>query len=242
MKKAILSLMVGASFFTNSLVTSAASTAPTAPKAASAVKVEVNSPERSLELLKEGNQRFINNKSLPSDLSSERRQELKAGQYPIATIVSCSDSRVVAPHIFNKGLGDLFEVKLAGNVVDKDALGSIEFAVIALKTPLIVILGHESCGAVHSAVDINNKKMTLPKESSINSIIEKITPSIATVKTEHKNHKVSDLEFKEMVTVENARAMKTEILKNSAIKAKVDQKEVQIVVGKYMLDGSIVWE
>lgn len=239
MKKIVLSIMLGASFFINSLVIAA--TKVTVPVAA-AVKVEIKSPERSLELLKEGNQRFLNNGSLPYDLSSDRKEELKDGQFPFATIVSCSDSRVVASHIFNQGLGELFEVKLAGNVVDKDALGSIEYAVVVLKTPLIVVLGHESCGAVYSTVDINNKKKTLPKESAINSIVEKISPSVTKVKAEHKHHEVSDRDLKELVTVENARVMKDEILKNSAIRAKVIKNEVKIVVAKYMLDGSIVWE
>lgn len=237
MKKILLSLILGGAFFANSLVVSA--TASVVPAVA---KIEVKSPERSLELLKEGNQRFLNNQSTSYDLSSTRREELKDGQFPFATIVSCSDSRVVASHIFNQGLGELFEVKLAGNVVDKDALGSIEYAVEVLKTPLIVVLGHENCGAVYSTVDINNKKKALPKESAINSIVEKITPSVTSVKEEHKYHEVSDRDFKELVTVENARVMKEKILENNAIKAKANKNEVKIVVAKYMLDGSIVWE
>lgn len=237
MKKILLSLILGGAFFANSLVVSA--TASVVPAVA---KIEVKSPERSLELLKEGNQRFLNNQSTSYDLSSTRREELKGGQFPFATIVSCSDSRVVASHIFNQGLGELFEVKLAGNVVDRDALGSIEYAVEVLKTPLIVVLGHENCGAVYSTVDINNKKKALPKESAINSIVEKITPSVTSVKEEHKHHEVSDRDLKELVTVENARVMKDKILENNAIKAKVNKNEVKIVVAKYMLDGSIVWE
>lgn len=237
MKKILLSLILGGAFFANSLVVSA--TASVVPAVA---KIEVKSPERSLGLLKEGNQRFLNNQSTSYDLSSTRREELKDGQFPFATIVSCSDSRVVASHIFNQGLGELFEVKLAGNVVDKDALGSIEYAVEVLKTPLIVVLGHENCGAVYSTVDINNKKKALPKESAINSIVEKITPSVTSVKEEHKHHEVSDRDLKELVTVENARVMKNKILENNAIKAKVNKNEVKIVVAKYMLDGSIVWE
>lgn len=237
MKKILLSLILGGAFFANSLVVSA--TASVVPAVA---KIEVKSPERSLGLLKEGNQRFLNNQSTSYDLSSTRREELKDGQFPFATIVSCSDSRVVASHIFNQGLGELFEVKLAGNVVDKDALGSIEYAVEVLKTPLIVVLGHEKCGAVYSTVDINNKKKALPKESAINSIVEKITPSVTSVKEEHKHHEVSDRDLKELVTVENARVMKNKILENNAIKAKVNKNEVKIVVAKYMLDGSIVWE
>lgn len=203
---------------------------------------EIRNPEKSLELLKLGNQRFLNNEPLLDDISSVRRDELKGGQAPFATIVNCSDSRVVSSHIFNQGLGRLFEVKLAGNVVDEDALGSIEFAVEALNTPLIVVLGHESCGAVFSTVDINNNKMTLPETSAINSIVKKITPSFLAVKEKHNHHQIKDIEFKELVTVENARAMKNEILKNPAIKARVDKNEVKVVVAKYMLDGSVVWE
>ncbi|MGL4524964.1 MAG: carbonic anhydrase [Spirochaetia bacterium] len=199
----------------------------------------ITNPTDALALLKAGEVRFFNNKNLRQDLSVAKRTLLAGGQSPFVSIVSCSDSRVVSPYIFDQGLGDVFEIKLAGNIVDADALGSIEYGVTKLNTPLVVVLAHEACGAVHATVDINEGKMQLPRESSINSIVQKITPSYNAVKAGFDG---TDLELKELISVENANNMKNEILKNSGIKAKVDSGDVQVVVAKYMLDGSVVWQ
>ena len=201
----------------------------------------ISTPTAALELLKDGNERYIKNKNLPQDLSTEKKQALSKGQTPFVTILSCSDSRVVSPYIFDQGLGDIFEIKLAGNIVDDLALGSIEYGVENLKTPLIVILAHESCGSVHATVDVLNKKATVDKNSNVNSIVNKIKPSYETLKHNH-THNLNDLELKELLSVENARNMKLEILKNEKIKAKYDNKNIDIVIAKYMLDGSIFWE
>lgn len=202
----------------------------------------ITDPNRSLELLKQGHERFLVNQPLLNDLSRERRLKLKEGQFPFATIVSCSDSRVDAPHIFDQGLGDLFEVKLAGNIVDADAMGSIEFGTAVLNVPLIVVLGHEKCGAVHSSVDVHHGKLKLPKESAINSVVNSILPSVKKAEQNPANKGLGELEFKEAATVENAREMRDVILKNPAIRERVEQNKVKVVVATYMLDGTIVWE
>jgi carbonic anhydrase len=111
-------------------------------------------PEEALKRLKEGNLRHANDTLLKKDIGPARRIELVKGQEPIAVVLTCADSRVVPEVIFNKGLGDLFVLRVAGNVADHATglLGSAEFAVGKLKVPLIVVLGHEKCGAVEAAL------------------------------------------------------------------------------------------
>ena len=115
--------------------------------------VRITNPDEALKRLKEGNDRFVNNESKPVNISSERREQLKEGQHPYAVVVSCSDSRVTPTTVFNAGLGEIFDIRIAGNVVDDDALGSIEYGVEHTGAPLVVVMGHESCGAVTAAYD-----------------------------------------------------------------------------------------
>jgi carbonic anhydrase len=109
--------------------------------------------EQALSKLKEGNARFVSGKVTHPDQSAERRQELTAGQRPFAIVVGCSDSRVATEVLFDQGLGDIFVVRTAGQVIDDVAFGSIEYAVEHLGVNLIVVLGHDSCGAVKATVD-----------------------------------------------------------------------------------------
>ncbi len=111
------------------------------------------SPEKSLRFLMEGNARFSTDKSLHPDRTSERRLETSQKQEPFATIVGCSDSRVAPEILFDQGIGDLFIVRVAGNVVGPLELDSIEYSVKYLHSSFILVLGHENCGAVKAAVD-----------------------------------------------------------------------------------------
>lgn len=104
--------------------------------------------QKALELLKEGNARFVSGSLVPKDHYAEDRQKLSEGQHPFAVVLCCSDSRVVPEILFDQKLGDLFVIRNAGNVVDDDVLGSIEYAVEHLESPLVLVLGHSSCGAV----------------------------------------------------------------------------------------------
>lgn len=110
------------------------------------------SPELALQLLKEGNARFVNNLRASRDLL-QQANETRDGQWPFATIVSCIDSRTSAELIFDQGLGDIFSVRIAGNVINTDILGSLEFACNVAGSKLIVVLGHTSCGAIKGACD-----------------------------------------------------------------------------------------
>jgi carbonic anhydrase len=111
------------------------------------------SPAAAWQRLKDGNARFASDNPATRDIGAERRARLAKGQQPFAVVLSCADSRVVPELLFDQGLGDLFVVRVAGNIADKGMLGSIEYAVEHLHVPLVVVLGHESCGAVQAAVD-----------------------------------------------------------------------------------------
>ena len=104
--------------------------------------------QKALKQLKEGNARFVSGALTPKDNYATLREQLSAGQHPFAVVLCCSDSRVAPEILFDQKLGDLFVIRNAGNVVDDDVLGSIEYAVEHLETPLVVVLGHSSCGAV----------------------------------------------------------------------------------------------
>lgn len=118
----------------------------------SQVKLSRTNGDRALERLLAGNRRYMSLRQRRPNQTSERRAELKDGQEPFAVILGCSDSRVPPEMIFDQGLGDLFIVRVAGNVLDDMVLGSIEYAVSHLKTPLIVVLGHSHCGAVSATL------------------------------------------------------------------------------------------
>ncbi|MBM3818359.1 MAG: carbonic anhydrase [Acidimicrobiia bacterium] len=111
----------------------------------------VRTPREALGLLKVGNDRFIRNASAPVSLSAGTREELAKGQRPWAMVLSCADSRVPPEHIFNVGLGELFVIRTAGQVMDKSILASLESGAEHLHIPLMVVMGHESCDAVHAA-------------------------------------------------------------------------------------------
>lgn len=128
--------------------------------------------QKALMLLKEGNARFVSGALSPQKHSDDDRQRLSQGQHPFAVVLCCSDSRVAPEIIFDQHLGDLFVIRNAGNVVDEDVLGSIEYAVEHLGTPLVVVMGHSSCGAVTAT----SQGGELP--GHIKTIAERIRPSL----------------------------------------------------------------
>lgn len=132
--------------------------------------------DQALELLKQGNRDFLANRPYMADVGTKRRLELAKGQAPFAAYVSCSDSRVPPEVLFGRGLGELFIVRNAGNTVDTAAMGSIEFAVGVLGVPLVVVMGHEACGAVKAAIDVVDKNASFP--GSIGRMIEPILPAV----------------------------------------------------------------
>lgn len=133
-------------------------------------------PDQALQLLKDGNAAFLRDEIELPDVGTRRRLELARGQAPFCAYVSCSDSRVPPELLFGRGLGELFIVRNAGNTVDTVARGSIEFAVGVLGVPLVVIMGHESCGAVKAAMDVVARDARFP--GAIDNMIEPIIPAV----------------------------------------------------------------
>ncbi len=134
------------------------------------------SPAAALALLREGNQDFLGGGVTTVLTDAQRRLELAKGQNPFAAYVTCSDSRVPPELLFGRGLGELFIIRNAGNTVDTVALGSIEYAVAVLNVPLVVVMGHESCGAVKAATEVVTDNATFP--GSIGPMIEPIIPAV----------------------------------------------------------------
>ena len=132
------------------------------------------SAERALKILKQGNERFASGNPRHPHEAPRYRQSLAGGQKPIATVLGCSDSRVSPELIFDEGLGDLFVIRVAGNIVDDDVTASIEYAVEHLDTHLIVVLGHENCGAVTAAMGMDSRKE--PKE--LGSLVKRLHNTI----------------------------------------------------------------
>ncbi len=165
--------------------------------------------EEALALLKEGNERFVTGQLKPKNLSAEDRQRLLEGQHPYAVILCCSDSRVAPELLFDSGLGELFVIRNAGNVVDEAVLGSIEYATEHLGTPLVVVLGHTCCGAVTATCEGGE----LP--GNIQALAKRIRPSISTTCSIDEN------------ALRHARRMAQEIADNPV----VQHLGVRVVVG-----------
>lgn len=133
-------------------------------------------PAEAWQLLKEGNARFVSGDVRHPNQNAERRSSLTDSQHPVAAIFGCSDSRLAAEIIFDVGLGDVFVVRTAGQVIDDAVLGSLEFSVDTLKVPLIVVLGHDSCGAVSAALQ-SAQSGDMPS-GYVRDLVERILPSV----------------------------------------------------------------
>jgi len=182
-------------------------------------------PQKSLDYLKEGNQRFQNNLKANRNLL-EQVNDTSDGQFPFATILSCIDSRVSAELVFDQGLGDIFSVRIAGNFVNEDILGSMEFACKLAGTKLIVVLGHTSCGAVKGACD--DAKM-----GNLTKLIEKITPAVNAV-AEPKDLSLrnsSNLEFVDTVAEKNVQLTIDRIHRESPILSEMEKTGEILIIG-----------
>jgi carbonic anhydrase len=192
---------------------------------ASGGKAAVTADE-ALKMLMDGNVRFVESKQELKKLGDERRKELAKGQNPIAIILSCSDSRVPPEHIFNQGLGDIFVVRVAGNVADPIELGSVEYAAEHLNVPLVVVLGHKFCGAVKATVAGGKP------EGNIDAIVKKINPAVDIARKKAKDKDA----LLDAAIDENAKlTAKTLTEKSDILKHLVHEGKLKIVVGVYNL-------
>jgi len=183
-------------------------------------------PARALEFLKEGNQRFVNNLKYNRNLL-EQVNDTKDGQWPFAIVLSCIDSRTSAELIFDQGLGDIFSARIAGNVLNEDILGSMEFACKVAGSKLIVVLGHSKCGAIKGAC-------AGVKMGNLTGLLNKVNPSIEEVKEEMPGVESSDPTFVEAVSHHNIIHTLDAILEKSEVLRELfEQGEIGIAGGYY---------
>ncbi|HEY0610185.1 MAG TPA: carbonic anhydrase, partial [Chitinophaga sp.] len=149
-------------------------------------------PQQALELLKTGNARFVDNLRINRNLL-QQVNETSDGQWPMAAIVSCMDSRTSAELVFDQGLGDIFSIRLAGAVITDNVLGSLEYACKVASSKIIVVLGHSKCGAIKGACD----KVEL---GNLTALLNKITPAVYAEKTIRENRNSHNLNFVDAVT------------------------------------------
>jgi len=182
------------------------------------------SPSMALDLLKEGNRRFVNNLKINRNLL-QQANETSDGQHPFAVILSCIDSRTSAELIFDQGLGDVFSVRIAGNIVNEDILGSMEFGCKVAGAKIIVVLGHTKCGAIKGACD--NVEL-----GNLTSLISKIKPAVDQETATSSNRTSSNAGFVENVAELNVSlSVKNILLQSPIIAEMVKNDEIGIVGG-----------
>jgi carbonic anhydrase len=191
------------------------------------------SPSMALDLLKEGNKRFVNNLKINRNLL-QQANETSDGQHPFAVILSCIDSRTSAELIFDQGLGDIFSVRIAGNIVNDDILGSMEFGCKVAGAKIIVVLGHTKCGAVKGACD----NVAL---GNLTTLISKIKPAVENEKTTKENRNSGNADFVENVAALNVHlSVKNILLKSPIIAEMVKNDEITIVGGIHDITTGVV--
>lgn len=193
----------------------------------------------ALERLREGNGRYVSGKrKLEALMGQSRRRELVAGQEPFAVVLGCSDSRAPVEIIFDQGLGDLFVIRVAGNVVASSQIGSVEFAAVKFGTRLVIVLGHTYCGAVRATLD----QLQQPAEEQspgLRSIVDRIRPSVQELLNTDLRQDPETLARAAIRA--NIRASANQLRNGSKILEQLGQKEGLLVVGaEYSLESGIV--
>jgi len=186
-------------------------------------------PLSALEILEEGNKRFTGNLKVNRNLL-QQVNDTRDGQWPFAVILSCIDSRTSAELIFDQGLGDIFSVRIAGNIVNEDILGSMEFACKVAGSKIIVVLGHTKCGAVKGACD--HVEM-----GNLTTLLAKLKPSIDAETATKENRSSKNPEFVENVAEINVRRMVQEIMQKSPVLTEmIENGEIGIVGAMYNVE------
>ncbi|MDB3913837.1 carbonic anhydrase family protein [Flavobacteriaceae bacterium] len=195
------------------------------------------SPNKAIDLLKEGNQRFQSNKEVDRNLLAQV-SDTSTGQYPFATILHCVDSRVSAELVFDQGIGDIFSIRIAGNFVNEDILGSMEFTCKLAGTKVIVVLGHTACGAVKGACDD-------AKLGNLTTLLEKLKPAVEAVSepTDTAKRNSANIDFVNNVAEKNVYMTIDNIRERSAVLKDMEaQGEIKIIGAMYDIkDGSVTF-
>jgi carbonic anhydrase len=197
------------------------------------------SAHEALQRLREGNLRFASNeRSSDAFVSHARRAELAAGQQPFAIILGCSDSRVPAEIVFDQGLGDLFVIRVAGNIVAPSLVGSVEFAAIRFGTRLVVVLGHSQCGAILATLE-ELRMQTENQSRNLRAIVDRVRPSVeGLLATELRNDPEA---LVEQAVRANIRASANHLRHGSHVLEQLIQEEDLLVVGaEYSLESGVV--
>lgn len=193
----------------------------------------------ALERLREGNARFVSSERNHDALTSERRRrKVAVSQEPFAIILGCSDSRVPAEIVFDQGLGDLFVIRVAGNVVAPSQIGSVEFAAARFTTRLVVVLGHSNCGAITATIEELGRR-TEEQSRNLRSIVDRVRPSVAAVMSANKQLSMDELVHESVRA--NIRMSVNQLRHGSDILEQLIQNEGLLVVGaEYSLETGVV--
>jgi carbonic anhydrase len=199
----------------------------------------MSSAQQALEQLREGNQRFMSDmRTSETFLGTRRRVELTNRQEPIAIILGCSDSRVPAEIVFDQGLGDLFVIRVAGNIVAPSQVGSVEFAAERFGTPLVVVLGHSQCGAILATIE----ELGRPSENqshNLRSIVDRVRPSVESLLHTELRHDMDAL-VKEAVRA-NIRASASHLRHGSQVLEQlIQENRLRVVGAEYSLETGAV--
>ncbi len=190
-------------------------------------------PAKAIDLLKEGNKRFVNNLKVNRNLL-QQVNETSGGQYPLAVVLSCIDSRTSAELIFDQGLGDIFSVRIAGNIINEDILGSMEFACKVAGAKALVVLGHSKCGAVKGACD--HVEM-----GNLTNLLSKLQPAVYAEKTVTTDRSSANDEFVEKVATLNVKMAMHQIHDKSTILNDMILKgDIAIIGGMYNVETGVV--
>jgi carbonic anhydrase len=190
-------------------------------------------PQTAFAILKEGNARFVNNLKANRNLLNQVN-ETSSGQFPYATILSCIDSRTSAELIFDQGLGDIFSIRIAGNIINEDILGSMEYATKVAGSKVLLVLGHTKCGAVIGAC--NHVEM-----GNLTTLLNKIQPAIFNEQTITEDRNGTNVTFVNRVTELNVHLTMERIKRESVIIAELEQDGlIKIIGGVYNVDTGVV--
>jgi carbonic anhydrase len=205
------------------------------PSASAYEQTRPKTPKQALDRLLAGNARFVRGKLTAVKAIVERRRDVAGGQKPYAILLTCADSRVPPEHVFDQSLGDLFVCRVAGNILEPHIIGSIEYSIVNFDSLVVMVLGHQRCGAVKDTIKLVEAGKKAP--GSIQTIVETITPIVKA--TPRRN--LGDEAYLDKVIKANAKGVAKSLLQRSAIvRNAVSQKKLNVLPAEYSLDSGKV--